>query len=294
MIDPPGEAKSDHWFWIELGKKFGFDDVLKDDYKDPRKLWDELMISATPDLQDASIERLTSKPNRTVRLPYFDPDSDGIDPVYVTESHQHNPNCELTYPTASGKLEFWTEALEQKFNALGLSALPEFYSEADQLVNLPHLIFDDSPKRSTFFETDTLVYGANITNKIKPADPRFDTELITGRPPAPHFHSWTHYFWQAQEMWPELYCQIHPDKAAKLVIKDGDNVIVETTNGKINARAWIHRGIRPGCVFVPIGWDYQQPYHPASSVNHLTGIQLDPISQQANLKTHLCRIRRDA
>ena len=28
----------------------------------------------------------------------------------------------------------------------------------------------------------------------------FDTHLITGRPPAPHFHSWTHYAWQAQEM----------------------------------------------------------------------------------------------
>ncbi|MGD8350398.1 MAG: molybdopterin-dependent oxidoreductase, partial [Gammaproteobacteria bacterium] len=30
FIDPPGEAKSDHWFWIELGRRFGFDDVLKD------------------------------------------------------------------------------------------------------------------------------------------------------------------------------------------------------------------------------------------------------------------------
>lgn len=44
----------------------------------------------------------------------------------------------------------------------------------------------------------------------------FDTELVTGRPPAAHFHSWTHYFWQAQEMWPDLYCQIHPRKAAHL------------------------------------------------------------------------------
>ncbi len=294
LIDPPGEAKSDHWFWIELGKKFGFDDVLRDDYKDPRKLWDEVMVRATPKLKEASIEKLTSQPNRTVRLPFFNPDDEGIDPVYVTESHRHNPHCELSYPTESGKLEFWTEALEQKFNALGLSALPEFYSEAGQLVDLPHLKFDDSPMLSTFFSSDTLVYGAKITNQAEPADTSFDTELVTGRPPAPHFHSWTHYFWQAQEMWPELYCQIHPDKAAKLEINDGDDVTVETVNGQIKARAWIHRGIRPTSIFIPIGWDGQQPYHPASSVNHLTGIQLDPISQQANLKTHLCRIRRDS
>ena len=93
-------------------------------------------------------------------------------------------------------------------------------------------------------------------------------------------------------MWPELYCQIHPQKAAALDVKDGDQVSVETENGKITVRAWIHRGIRPNCVFIPIGWDEQQPYHPSSSVNHLTGIRLDPISQQANLKTHLCRIEK--
>ncbi len=294
FIDPPGEARSDHWFWIELGKKFGFDDVLKEEYKEPRKLWDEVLVTATPDLQAASIEKLTSLPNRTVRLPYFDPESEGLDPVYITEHHRIKPESSLRYPTDSGKLEFFTEKLEEKFNALGLSALPEFYSEAEQLIDLPHIEFDSEPKVSTFFAKDTLVYGGKITNNIIPRDPRFDTELVTGRPPAPHFHSWTHYFWQAQEMWPELYCQIHPDKAAQLKIKDGDGVIVETANGCINARAWIHRGIRTSSVFIPIGWDAQQPYHPASSVNHLTGIKLDPISQQANLKTHLCRIRRDS
>ena len=29
MIDPPGEAKAGGWIWIELGKRLGFDDVLK-------------------------------------------------------------------------------------------------------------------------------------------------------------------------------------------------------------------------------------------------------------------------
>ncbi len=293
LIDPPGEAKSDHWFWIELGKKFDFDDVLKEEYKNPRKLWDEVLVAATPDLKEASIERLISLPNRTVRLPYFDPEDTGLDPVYITEMHRLNPDSELRYPTESGRLEFFTQKLEEKFSALGLSALPEFYSEAEQLIDLPHIEFDSDPKVSTFFSKDTLVYGGTISNGSVTRNSDFDTELVTGRPPAPHFHSWTHYFWQAQEMWPELYCQIHPDKAANLKIKDGDDVIVETANGHINARAWLHRGIRPSSVFIPIGWDKQQPFHPASSVNHLTGIKLDPISQQANLKTHLCRVRRN-
>ncbi|MFT5219647.1 MAG: anaerobic selenocysteine-containing dehydrogenase/Fe-S-cluster-containing dehydrogenase component [Planctomycetota bacterium] len=292
LIDPPGEAKSDHWFWIELGKKFGFDDVLKEDYKDPRKLWDEVLVAATPDLQDASIEHLISQPNRTVRLPFFDPKKGGLDPVYVTEIHRQNPESKLKYPTDSGQLEFYTDKLEAKFNTVGLSALPEFYSEAEQLIALPKISYDDKQVASPFFDKETLIYGGRITAPQAADHSYFDTELVTGRPPAPHFHSWTHYFWQAQEMWPEMYCQIHPQKAQGLGIADGDTVSIETSNGKISARAWIHRGIRPSSVFIPIGWDEQQPYHPATGVNHLTGIKLDPVSQQANLKTHLCRVEK--
>jgi len=290
IIDPPGNAKSDHWFWIELGKKFGFDDILKEDYKQPRKLWDELMVASSPCLRGAEIEILVAKPNRTIRIPCFDADAGEIDPVYITENQKSNPETTLNYPTPSGKLEFWSEALEQKFNTMGLSALPEFYSESRQLIDLPHIEFDETSSVSSFFTDGTLGTGGKITDSEYGNPAKFDTELITGRPPAPHFHSWTHYFWQAQEMWPQLYCQIHPQKAESLGINDGDNVIVETENGQIEARAWIHRGIRSSSIFIPIGWDEQQPFHPASGVNHLTGIALDPVSQQANLKTHLCRI----
>ena len=292
LIDPPGDAKSDHWFWIELGKKFGFDDILKDDYKEPRKLWDEVLVKATPALAEATTERLTSLPNRTVRLPYFEAEEGKIDPVYLTEAMVKNPAADLSYPTPSGKLEFWTAEQDRKFEAMGLSALPEFYTEADQLVRLPHIKYGERPVASSFFGRETLVYPGSIVNEHVIRDAAFDTELVTGRPPAPHFHSWTHYFWQAQEMWPDLFCQIHPLKAAAIGVADGDDVAIETVNGSIVARAWVRRGIRPSSIFVPIGWDEQQPYHPRSSVNHLTGIRLDPISQQANLKTHLCRVTR--
>ncbi|MCB1546421.1 MAG: hypothetical protein KDJ41_01005, partial [Hyphomicrobiaceae bacterium] len=119
----------------------------------------------------------------------------------------------------------------------------------------------------------------------------FDTELVTGRPPAPHFHSWMHYAWQAQEMWPDLYVQVHPDKAARHGIADGQRVVIETAHGKIEARAWLHAGIRPDAIFIPIGWGERQPYHPWRSVNFLTDKhQRDPASDHSNLKTYLCRI----
>ena len=292
FIDPPGEARSDHWFWIELGKKFGFDDILKEDYKDPRRLWDEVLLPATPALAAASSEKLTSLPNRSIRLPVFAGAEGEIDPVYVTERMRCDPAAGLDYPTASGKLEFWTPAQESKFRTMGLSALPEFYSEAEQLIDLPHIVYDSEPRISSFLGDNTLVHGGHIVDEPGERDPAYDTELVTGRPNAPHFHSWTHYYWQAQEMWPEVYCQIHPDKAAAIGVIDGDQVSVQTAQGLITVRAWLHRGIRPNCIFIPIGWDEQQPYHPGTSVNHLTGVRLDPISQQANLKTHLCKVTR--
>jgi anaerobic selenocysteine-containing dehydrogenase len=95
FIDPPGEARSDHWFWIELGKRFGFDDVLKEDYKEPRKLWDEVLVAATPDLAAANSAALVSRPNRTVRLPEFHGGPGEIDPVYVTEAMRNNPQAGL-------------------------------------------------------------------------------------------------------------------------------------------------------------------------------------------------------
>jgi anaerobic selenocysteine-containing dehydrogenase len=118
-------------------------------------------------------------------------------------------------------------------------------------------------------------------------------ELVTGRPPAPHFHSWTHYFWQAQEMWSDLYAQIHPERAKKLGVADGERVKIETAHGAIEAVAWLTTGIRETSVFVPIGWGENQPYHPWRSVNFLTDkMQRDPISDQTNLKSLLCRVTR--
>jgi anaerobic selenocysteine-containing dehydrogenase len=124
-------------------------------------------------------------------------------------------------------------------------------------------------------------------------DPDYDTELVSGRPPAPHFHSWTHWQWQANEMWPEQFVMLHPRKAAALGIVDGDTVVIDNALGSITAVAWIHEGIRESSVFVPIGWDEKQKGHPAKSVNWLVDHhERDPISDQTNMKSLLVRIRK--
>jgi len=300
MIDPPGEAKPDGWIWIELGKRFGFDDVLKEEYKDPAVFWDEACID-NDQMRGCTQRRLHSVPYRWVRYPVASEGAPEQETLYLEGTTAVGQPEGKRFPTASGKLEFWTEALETKFNTLGLSAVPEFYSEQEQLIDLPYirLTVDDADDGtlSPFGKVPTLATPGEIVqpgNNAPGAQLRargFDTELVTGRPPAPHFHSWTHYFWQAQEMWPDLYVQIHPDRAKERGIADGARVRVETAHGAIEAVAWIHAGIRPTAVFIPIGWGERQPFHPWRSVNFLTDkTQRDPISDQTNLKTHLCRI----
>jgi anaerobic selenocysteine-containing dehydrogenase/Fe-S-cluster-containing dehydrogenase component len=301
MIDPPGEAKSDDWIWIELGRRFGYDDVLKEKYKDPALFWDEMCID-NDQLRGITQARLHSVPWRWLRFPCASVEAPEQETLFL-EGTSPPGHAGKRFPTPSGKLEFFTEAMEAKFRVLGLSALPEFYSEREQLIDLPYVeleVGDDAPGVVSPFHKSPVSAsparirsaGADSPGARLRAD-GYDLELVTGRPPAPHFHSWTHYFWQAQEMWPDLYVQIHPKRAAQAGIADGDRVRIETGHGAIEATAWLTAGIRETTVFVPIGWGERQPFNPWRSVNYLTDrTQRDPISDQTNLKTLLCRVSR--
>ncbi|QIE48188.1 molybdopterin-dependent oxidoreductase (plasmid) [Pseudohalocynthiibacter aestuariivivens] len=292
LMDPPGEARSDHWFWIELGKRFGFEDILQERFKNPRVLWDEVLCSTTPELGGLTTKRLLKQPSRWLRMPVRTEDEIAPETLYLEGTTAFMAPQGHRFPTPSGKLEFYNAFLDQRFAEFGLSALPEFYTEKASSHLASTLSYRATDKISSFFHTKAYAAPVNLVAPDPHADGAFETELVTGRPPAPHFHSWTHYFWEAQEMWPEAYCQIHPSKARSLGIKDGDRVEVRTEHGEITLRAWLYAGIRKNTIFIPIGWDETQPFHPSASVNKLLGLALDPISQQPNLKLHMCNIRK--
>jgi len=303
LIEPPGEAKPDGWIWIELGKRFGFDDVLEERFKDPAVFWDEKLID-NDQARGITQARLHASPTRSARFPLASEDAQEIETLFQEGMTAPGAPAGKRFNTASGKLEFWTEALEAKFAQHGMSALPEFYAERESLADLPYVEAQDADGEagiiSPFYLRPTAVSRASIMPGDAANTPAktlrargFDTELVTGRPPAPQFHSWTHYAWQAQEMWPDLYVQIHPDKASRIGIEDGETVKVETSHGEVEARAWITAGIRPTAVYMPLGWGERQPYHPWKPSNFLTdGTQRDPFAEQTNLKSLLCRISR--
>ncbi|MFV0295380.1 MAG: molybdopterin-dependent oxidoreductase, partial [Hyphomicrobiaceae bacterium] len=302
MVPPPGQARPDEWIWTELGRRLGFSDVMQEKYKDPALLWDEVLIQ-NDHMRGITQERLHSVPWRWIRFPSAHPDAPEVETLYEEGTTAVGAPAGHRFPTASGKLEFWTQELELKFSRLGLSALPEFYGERESLHDMAYLdSLDDDDVDDVLSPFDAEPVATSRARIVQPGnnppghqlrEMGFDTELVTGRPAAPQFHSWTHYAWQAQEMWPDLFVQIHPDKAKGLGIADGERVRVETAHGVAEARAWVYAGIRPNAVFMPIGWGENQPFHPWKSVNFLTdSSQRDPLSGQTNLKALLCRVSR--
>ena len=303
MIEAPGQAKPDGWIWIELGKRFGFQDVLLEDWKDPRKFWDEALIGNIQ-MRGVTQKRLHSNPYRWVRFPVPSEDAPEIQTLYLEGTTAAGAPEGHRFPTKSGKLEFWTEELNAKFEPYGLTAYPEFYGERESLIDMAHMeIIDDDGSDGILgpFASGGMALTGRIVQPEE-AQPShrirsegFHLELLTGRPAAPHFHSWTHYSWQAQEMWPDLYAQIHPITAGELSIQDGDLIEVESKHGAIQAKAWVFPGIRRHAVFLPIGWGERQPFNPWRPVNFLTDkTQRDPISEQTNLKSLLCKVTKKA
>ncbi|MFL2935049.1 MAG: molybdopterin-dependent oxidoreductase [Thalassobaculaceae bacterium] len=303
MMEAPGQAKPDGWIWIELGKRFGFQDVLLEDWKDPRKFWDEALIGNIQ-MRGVTQKRLHSNPYRWVRFPVPSEDAPEIQTLYLEGTTAAGAPEGHRFPTKSGKLEFWTEELNAKFKPYGLTAYPEFYGERESLIDMAHMeIIDDDGSDGILgpFASGGMALTGRIVQPEE-AQPShrirsegFHLELLTGRPAAPHFHSWTHYSWQAQEMWPDLYAQIHPITAGELSIQDGDLIEVESKHGAIQAKAWVFPGIRRHAVFLPIGWGERQPFNPWRPVNFLTDkTQRDPISEQTNLKSLLCKVTKKA
>ena len=115
LIEPPGEARPDLHFWIDLGKRFGFDDVLRPDLKDPVKFWDEMML-ADPLVKGMTVASLRESPTRWRRSPLpaaGEPDRDTLG--LEGESYPGAPG--KRWPTPSGKVELVTPELEALFRA---------------------------------------------------------------------------------------------------------------------------------------------------------------------------------
>jgi assimilatory nitrate reductase catalytic subunit len=86
--------------------------------------------------------------------------------------------------------------------------------------------------------------------------------------------------------YPEPLCEIHPKMAAKLGIKTGDTVLVESRRGKMTLPAQVVATIREDTVFIPYHWADEK------SANLLTNRALDPVSKIPEFKACAVRVSK--
>jgi nitrate reductase NapA len=86
---------------------------------------------------------------------------------------------------------------------------------------------------------------------------------------------------------PHAYIEIHPDDAAAIAVKSGDQVVVESRRGQLTLPAWIKgRGQPPkGSVFVPF-------FDERLQINLVTKEYHCPFSKQPDFKKCAVRIRK--
>ncbi len=122
---------------------------------------------------------------------------------------------------------------------------------------------------------------AEVTNDA------FPIVLTTGRVVSQYLSgSQTRRIGALVDQYPEPLVEIHPVHAARIGVKTGDRVTVESRRGAVTLAANVVSTIREDTVFVPYHWADDK------SINLLTNPALDPVSKIPEYKVCACRVRK--
>ena len=99
---------------------------------------------------------------------------------------------------------------------------------------------------------------------------QYHTLTMTGRSPS------------LMKRWPMPYVEINPADAAKIGVRSGEWVIIETRRGSYAARARVTETVKESVVAVPWHW----------GANVLTNDALDPVAKIPETKACACRVRK--
>jgi assimilatory nitrate reductase catalytic subunit len=81
----------------------------------------------------------------------------------------------------------------------------------------------------------------------------------------------------------EVYCEIHPDDAARLQVETGTRLRIRSRRATIEAQAFVTPTVQPGQVFLPMHY---------VEVNRLTRSTFDPHSRQPSYKHCAVHVER--
>ncbi|HZK49578.1 MAG TPA: molybdopterin-dependent oxidoreductase [Thermoleophilia bacterium] len=249
-----GEAISDVDFWIELGKRMGYGELLP--WSDAKEALDYALEPSGFTLADLDRSPDGGMPFGSVRLGH-----------YLKKGG---------FATPSGKIELASATLRD----LGHDAVPR------------HRDSPEGPD-SFMTAADSATAGGDAAPAGGPAagaaapsrEPAFPLVLTTGARLLQYLHSGHRDIERLAKRGRYPQAELHPDTARRYGIEDDVAVEIETRHGTVQMRARVTEAILPGVVSLPHGWN-------DASVNDLTDdYQGDPITGYPILKSKACRIR---
>ncbi len=268
LVKGPGTTRPDRWWWIELGKRMGWQEVFREELKDPVSLQ-----NLTSGQKGYSVKNFCARPDNAMRAP--------VKIIGGLPVDRKTLFLDKKFSTPSGKIELWSLEMENKFAAYGLKGIPEYYTDPD---------LADSGEATITNQLTTLMpspWQKNLTATrlvritTRSQSSAFPLYLISGRPSAAIMGHTSHWIRKLNRRNPDQICQIHPETARKNQVKDGEIVTICSAFGSSEARVKIISGIRRDTVFIPYSYGRKAPFTSWKSVNFLTSLdQRCPISGQ--------------
>ena len=280
LVSAPGESRSDLWQLMEFSKRFKIEEV-----------WPEELLAKKPEYRGKTLFDVLYKNGQIDKFPISDIEAGyandeskafgfyvhkGLFEEYATFGRGHGHDLApfdtyhevrgLRWPVVNGQETRWRfrEGLDPYVKQ---GASFQFYGFPDgkaRLFALPYEPPAESP------------------------DSEYPFWLSTGRV-LEHWHSgtMTRRVPELYKAFPEAVCFMHPDDAAELKLRRGDEVKVQSRRGYIRTRVETRgRNKTPrGLVFVP--W-----FDEAQLINKVTLDATDPISLQTDYKKCAVRVER--
>ncbi|MEU1207753.1 bifunctional nitrate reductase/sulfite reductase flavoprotein subunit alpha [Nocardia sp. NPDC005825] len=88
------------------------------------------------------------------------------------------------------------------------------------------------------------------------------------------------------------FLELHPDDAARLEVREGDQLEIASRRGRAVLPALLSDRVRPGTCFAPFHWNDEQGEY--LTINAVTNDAVDPISLQPEFKACAVRLRKVA
>lgn len=278
LVNAPGEAMSDLWQLMEFSKRFTTDEV-----------WPEELLAQAPEMRGKTLFEVLYANGSVDKYPLSEmkPDYDNVESkafgFYVQKGlfeeyasfgrgHAHDlapyevyqEERGLRWPVVDGKETKW-RFREGADPYVGAGTGFQFYGHDDgkaRIFALPYEPAAESP------------------------DDEYPIWLSTGRV-LEHWHSgsMTQRVPELYKAFPNAVCFMHPDDAAALSVRRGQEIKVVTRRGHIRTRVETRGRNKPprGLVFVP--W-----FDASQLINKCTLDATDPISKQTDFKKCACRI----